>query len=62
MVIAQHFRAYLDLVSVLVQTVVLVHLEYIEWDKWGIDPSVIIERTMYNLTPSLECSQLLIQE
>ena len=32
------------------QLVVLVHLVCIEWDKWGIDPGLIIEGTMYNLT------------
>ena len=30
--------------------VVLVHLVCTEWDKWGIDPGLIIEGTMYNLT------------
>ena len=32
------------------QPVVLVHFVCIEWDKWGIDPSLIIEEKMYNLT------------
>ena len=40
----------------------LVHLEYIEWDKWGIDPGLILEETMYNLTNGQECSQLLIHK
>ena len=40
----------------------LVHLECIERVKWGIDPGLIFEETMYNLTPILERSQLLIQE
>ena len=30
--------------------VVLVQLVYTEQDKWGIDPSLIVEETMYNLT------------
>ena len=29
----------------------LVHFECIERDKWDIDPSLILEGTMYNLTP-----------
>ena len=32
------------------QPVVLVHLECIERDKWGINPGLIVEGTMYNLT------------
>ena len=28
----------------------LVYLVYIERDKWGIDPDLIVEGTMYNLT------------
>ena len=30
--------------------VVLVHLVYPERDKWGIDPELIVEGIMYNLT------------
>ena len=30
--------------------IVLVYLVYIERDKWGIDPGLIVEGTMYNLT------------
>ena len=32
------------------QPVVLVYLVYIKRDKWGIDPELIVEATMYNLT------------
>ena len=32
------------------QPIVLVYLVYIERDKWGIDPGLIVEGTMYNLT------------
>ena len=32
------------------QPVVLVHFVCIERDRWGIDPSMIIEEKMYNLT------------
>ena len=28
----------------------LVHFVFIEQDKWGIDPRLILEGTMYNLT------------
>ena len=28
----------------------LVYLVYTEWDKWGIDPSLIIEQIMYYLS------------
>ena len=32
------------------QPVVLVYFVCIERDKWGIDPGLIVEGTMYNLT------------
>ena len=32
------------------QSIVLLHLVCIERDKWGIDPDMIVEGTMYNLT------------
>ena len=32
------------------QLVMLVHFVCIERDKWGIDPGLILEGTMYNLT------------
>ena len=31
------------------EPVVLVYLVYIERDKWGIDPGLIVEWTLYNL-------------
>ena len=33
-----------------IQPIVLVHLVCTERDKWGIDPGLIVEGTMYNLT------------
>ena len=48
-VVAQYFRVLTQGV-VNLQPIVLVYFVCTEWDKWGIDPDLIVEGTIYNLT------------
>ena len=49
-VVVQHLTVYLDSGSGKAPTCYASALVYIERDKWGIDPNLIVKGTIYNLT------------